>query len=312
MDWLLKYKPLFDEVARKKYGMGIDFATIERGLARLRVGDILQYDDLEFIAREDLWPFKKYWIWPAREQIEDILEGATSLITDPLKNPEKELDMVIGLLEIFKNISLVSILLRFIWPEHYAIYSRPILWILGLERGRDDVEELMILIYHMRAMRNMLGVERTADVDLIIWAAAESTETNSELIKLIAPSIPVKEVSFRELLRKALNDPLEAARFFFDLEDYQTSGYWSSRAFEKYLHASCQKLLGFVPKSETREIGDLEFLISQICPEPETTPRKKLLITLKRLRNNAVHIEKRMNRAMAASFIQGIVDLNFF
>jgi len=62
MDWKEKYEALFNHIVSVKYGRPIDFPTIERKLSHLRDGDAITYEDLETIAREDLWPFKKYWM----------------------------------------------------------------------------------------------------------------------------------------------------------------------------------------------------------------------------------------------------------
>ncbi len=79
-------------------------------------------------------------LWPAREQIEDGLEK-TGLIIDPVACPDKEEDMVRGLLALFKSFPLASILPRPVWPrEHFAtVFALP--EALGVERGYDDIEE---------------------------------------------------------------------------------------------------------------------------------------------------------------------------
>lgn len=105
MDWKEKYEALFNRIVSVKYGRPIDFQTIERKVSHLRDGDAITYEDLETIAREDLWPFKKYWMWPAREQIEDKLEDSWGVIIDPAAKWDEEEDMIGKLLDIFKHIS---------------------------------------------------------------------------------------------------------------------------------------------------------------------------------------------------------------
>ena len=76
--------------------------------------------------------------------------------------------MICRLLDIFKHISRMSILLRFVWPEHYAIYSRASLQLLQIERGHNDEQEYANYIAEMRTLRHSFAVDRTADVDMIV------------------------------------------------------------------------------------------------------------------------------------------------
>ncbi|MBC7362508.1 MAG: hypothetical protein H5U06_09555 [Candidatus Aminicenantes bacterium] len=114
-------------------------------------------------------------MWPCREQIEARLSETKGKFAnlfahgkrdDGFENREKELCGL--LLDIFKNLALVSIVLRFVWPEHYAIYSRPNLWILRVPRGSSDIEEFMNYIRVMRTLKSTFRVKRTADVDMIV------------------------------------------------------------------------------------------------------------------------------------------------
>jgi len=48
--------------------------------------------------------------------------------------------LVAALLEVFKSVELVSIILRFVKPEHYGIISPPVERVLDVQRGSDAVE----------------------------------------------------------------------------------------------------------------------------------------------------------------------------
>lgn len=305
MDWKEKYEAIFMDIAFKKYRMKIDFATIEKKLAHLRQGEAITYEDLEVIARDDLWPFNRYWMWPAKEQIENALEKTWDLIIDPVAKADQEIDMLHGLLDIFRNISLVSILLRFVWPERYAIYSRPSLKVLQIERGYDDVEEFLNFINEMRTLRISFGVERTADVDMIVWAISQREDEFNDIKALISERLP-KELPLSDLLRHASSCPLRVAEAFYEAGDFHTAGYWTARAFERILHQKCIRLIGYVPKSTEREMGDIEYLIKCVCEAPGNSDLEKRLFDLKKLRNAAIHIERTFNRYMAAEFIKGV------
>jgi len=305
MDWKDRFAAIFDDVAFKKYRVKIDFATIEKQVAHLRQGDAITYEDLEVIAREDLWPFNRYWMWPAKEQIEDALEKTWDLIIDPASKPDQEIDMLDGLLNIFRTISLVSILLRFVWPEHYAIYSRPSLKILQIERGENDIEEYMNFIHEMKGLRIAFGMDRIADVDMIVWAVSQREDEFEEIRNLISEKLP-KELSLADLMKHATTCPLRVAEAYFAAGDYQTAGYWTTRAFERILHQECVRGMGYVPKKKEREMGEIEFLIKCVCGELGHADLEKKLYEMKNLRNSAIHIERPFNKQMAAEFIAGV------
>jgi len=271
--------------------MRIDFRTIERRLKHLREGDAITYEDLEMIAREDLWPFKKYWMWPAKEQIEDKLEKGWNLIIDPIANIDEESAMICGLLDIFKNISLMSILLRFVWPEHYAIYSRAILQILQVERSQNDEQEYMNLITEMRTLRLSFAVDKTADVDIIVWVCTQSEDEHKELCDHLKLRLP-PNVSPGDIIKESRTNPLRMAEIYFEHNNLFTSGFWASRAFERMLREECLRILGYIPKSESREWGDLEFMVRSLCEHRPYNHHQKLLISLKRLRNDVIHEER--------------------
>jgi hypothetical protein len=305
MDWKQKYEPIFQDVVFKKYRVMPDFRTIEKKVAHLRDGDPITYEDLEAIAREDLWRFDKYWRWPAREQIEDDLAKTADLIIDPVARAEDEPDMIHNLLALFKNICLMSVLLRFVWPEHYAIYTRPNLLILHIDRGYDDTEEYLNYVREMRTLRVCFGLERTADVDMIVWAISQSGEGFDDLKRLIDERLP-KELPLAELLKHSGSNPLRIADAFFAAGDDQTAGFWASRAFEKILHKECRRRFGYIPRSPEHEIGDIEFLIRCVGAERHDEALQDLMLKMKKLRNATIHVNRAFNSQMAAEFIKGV------
>lgn len=308
MDWKDKYEPIFEDVCLKKYLVKPDFKTIERKLAHLRTGDPITYADLEAIAREDLWIFDKYWLWPAREQIENDLERTADVIIDPVAKAGEEPDMIHALLDIFRNISLVSILLRFVWPEHYAIYSRPCLQVLRIERGYDDVEEFMNYVSEMRTLRTSFGLDRTADVDMIVWAISQRHEGFDDLRRLISERLP-QALPLSELLKHAVGCPIRVADAYLAAGDHRTAGYWAARAFEKVVRSRCAEIFGYVPRNYGREVGNIEYLIQCVSEDAKDSELHDLMFKMKNLRNAAIHVERPFNTQMAEELIRGVKEI---
>jgi len=304
-----EYQELFRKITRQRYGKDADFASIERQLAELRRGQALTYEHLEIIADEAYWPFKKYWMWPAKEQIEDKLNETKDLFVDPLskyKGENKERSIICKLLEIFKNLSLVSIVLRFVWPEYYAIYSRPNLWILRVERGASDLEEYMNYLRVMRLLRQTFGVKRTADVDMIVWAAAKEDSASKEFLDFLLENLPVKMIPL-ELIRNIYKNPLKISSAFMAKEDYKTSGFWSSHAFEFLIKQEYSRLI-IAPRRNINK-GELEDMIDQLCEVQDYNMMKGKFHRLRILRNKAIHPDESFSENEAKELLEGVRNL---
>lgn len=293
-----KYKELFKKIIRKKHGMNIDFNTIEKKLQHLRDGEALTYSDLENIADDDCWPFNKYWMWPCKEQIAEKLKSTAGWFKNLPENEEK----IIGnLCEIFRNISLVSIILRFVWPKHYVIYSRPPLKILRIERGPNDLEEYLNYVQEMRLLRHCFGVTNTSEVDMIVWAIAqEKGEYLREFKELLAEYLP-ENLTPAELITFLSNNPLKIAETYYKQKDYKTAGFWAARTLEKHLRDNCMVLLGFLPQ---RENGEIQTLIHNLCKTKEYQFKRETLHKLRRLRNKAIHESRYFTKDDAKNSIE--------
>ena len=176
----MDYKVLFKRAVLEGFGVQENLEVIEKRVSHLRTGASIEYEDLENIADHKLWPFNEYWEWPAKENIFIALketEGILSALEQDYVNNEKE--VLMRLYSIFRSISLVSILLRFVFPEHYGIYSKPVLHISGSERGRNDIEDYLNYLNVLRSILNIYeirdryGVERVADVDMLLLAVSK-------------------------------------------------------------------------------------------------------------------------------------------
>jgi len=176
----MDFKELFKKAVFEGYGVHENLEIVEKRVSRLRTGGAIKYEDLENIADDDLWPFSRFWKWPDKDKIEGALketEGVLEKLKEDFTNNER--DVLLRLNAIFKSISLVSILLRFIFPEHYGIYSRPVLHISGTERGRNEVDEYLNYLNVLRSIldiyeiRERYNVEKVADVDMLLLAISK-------------------------------------------------------------------------------------------------------------------------------------------
>jgi hypothetical protein len=160
----------FPAICRLKYGAEFDFASIEKKVERLRCRTPLTYADLKHFESPVNW-FQRFWVFPPKDRIEPAL---TKEDFDFWNLPgSNEVETIRKLLYIFKSIELASIILRFIRPEHYSIYSSPIQHMLDIRHGRDLVETYSSFLDNMRDIKGHYGFARVADVDMALWVLHE-------------------------------------------------------------------------------------------------------------------------------------------
>lgn len=301
-----KYSGLFRKIVKEKHGIDIDFKKIEKRLKHLKEGAALTYADLENIADDSCWPFNKYWMWPSKDQIEEKLSTTEGWFKTLLEDSNYEEKCIADLDGIFKNIALVSIILRFVFPKRYAIYSRPTLRILRTERGENDVEEYLNYINDLRLLRQSFGVPNTSDMDMIVWAIAqEEQEPLREFKKLLAEQLP-ENLSPEELIFTLPERPSKIAEAYYRKKAYRTSGMWAATAFEKFLSDECKRLTLRIPQKKK---GRIQTLINCLSSTDKYWYKQKTMKDLKGLRNKAVHESENFTKDDAYNFL---TTLTFF
>ena len=299
------YRKLFDFYARNAMGGEQKPEEIERRLTHLREGAKLAYKDLETIADPACWAFSRYWMWPHKSQIEEKLEDTAGWFA---RLPNAEEDVIAGLDDIFKNISLVSIVLRFAWPEHYAIYSRPTLRALRLKRGATDTAEYLDYVHEMRILKHCLGMTQTAHVDMMVWAIEHAEGEYLEELKKTMSKVLPENLTAEELMVYLSHDPLRLATEYFERRDFMTAGFWAAKAIEKFLDDECQKNGIHIREGANRRIAMIEALCAHtnLWGKPHC---QRLLYDTKETRNKIVPGVRRFSQALVREFITEVRKL---
>lgn len=299
------YKRLFKLVAKTESGSEQNLEEIECRLEHLRKGAALTYEDLERIADPKCWPFSRYWMWPHRVQIENCLPATAGWFKDL---PDEEARVIRDLDIMFKNIALVSIILRFALPDHYAIYSRPVLKILRIDRGKNDVEEYLNYVQEMRLLRNSFGLEKTADVDKIVWAIVHLKEKYaSEFKQILAKRLP-ENLSPEELIIFLSHDPLRIAREYLKRKDHITAGFWAAKALERFLDEECRNNGLYIQDQPYKRSAMIKAL-SERTWHWKNVQNRRLLYDTKAIRNKIVPGVKPFTYADTEQFIGNIQKL---
>lgn len=106
---------------KKRSGRPFNFPQIEESLAHLRGRGLCSYNNLLPVTNPDHWWFEGFWIWPPKEYMEKQLSGKRLEFPSTIADADSILRKW---LSIFKSIELISIIFRFVFPDHYGILSR--------------------------------------------------------------------------------------------------------------------------------------------------------------------------------------------
>lgn len=292
---------IFYKVSKMRYVKEVNFVPLTDELSKLKKGGCLTYEHLEMISDENIWPFYKWWRWPAREQIDEQLKKTDGLFRDFRILPkdhearvdaEKEIIKILYY-DIFKHLELVSIVLRFIDEDNFAIYSPPVAKIIKSPRGYSYTREYLNYLKELRKYKDIYQLEKVAYVDMFLWAIEVLGEEREGLIDFFHRNLEesnreeiLNEIMKQEVLGKS---DVEKAEFFLKAGEADTAAKWAGCAFEDIIRMKCPGL-GIPLRKENGKRKEL----SELIKESYELSNKSFgeLDKILRLRNKASHPSK--------------------
>jgi len=178
--------------------------------------------------------------------------------------------------------------------------------IMRIERGIDDVEEYLNYVEELRILKDSFGVDKTSEVDIIVWAIAqEKGKSIEELKKLLAEHLP-ENLSAEEIIIYLSKNPLKVSETYNKQKDYKTAGFWATVAFKKFLREECLRLTGKVPP---RKNGEIFTFINYLCKKTKYRYKKNTLHDLRELRNKVAHEFETLTQVDTNKFIDTLKNL---
>ena len=165
-DYLHRCRDLHAQVTEIRYGRAQDLARIEKAVARIRSARRLTYDDIARILDDEALNADAFGYFPPRDEVESILESTE---WDLWNLPKREEKAISKLLQVYRQIEPVSVILRFFVPKHYGIMSPPVEKVLGLGPLRHRPERYQAYLKNLRDIRDDRGFKTTAEVDMALW-----------------------------------------------------------------------------------------------------------------------------------------------
>ena len=175
IDYLHRCRALFEQATRARYGRKQQLERIERAVAGVRSGRRLTYDDIVSIQDSRIWDADVFGRWPSRAEVKSLIESTE---WDFEHLPDKETETIAGLFRVFRQIEPVSVVLRFLVPEHYGIMSPPVESVLWLGSFRRHSEKYQAYLTNLRELRDARKFKAAADVDMALWVLQVGVRDN--------------------------------------------------------------------------------------------------------------------------------------
>lgn len=286
---------LFEKVTAKRYSKAVDFHSLSEELSKLKYGGCLTYQQLEAVSNPHIWPFDRWWRWPERSQIEESLKRTDGIfieLADLPNDSESRHDVekkIVKFLysEVFRNIELVSIVLRFIDEYNFGIYSPPVAYLINPPRGYSHSSEYLSYLRELRKYRDIYELDKVAYVDMFLWAIEVIGDERAGIISVFHRDIKksqrdsaLKEIARQELFRKS---DLRKAEFYYEIKLYNTAAKWAGCAIEEAFRDKYRRRGFSLWRADERR----KSLCDYCMEHPKWPPGKKQEIVW--LRNNAAH-----------------------
>ena len=156
---------LFPEVTMRRYGKTQRLDEVERHVAGMLKDGRDLWEIIRDIHNNGEFDAEMFGFLP--DQIEIELKKTTWHLQWKTLS---EKDLVQQLHGVFRQIEPVSMVLRFIDPNRYGIFSSPVATILGVRPRRKPTATYEAYLKSLREVRHERGFGRTADVEMALWA----------------------------------------------------------------------------------------------------------------------------------------------
>ena len=288
---LAPYIERFDEVSRQKFGRTYAFVALEADFRDHSTGKRhLTAKDMAKLFSAENTPFARYWPRPHSKALEATLTR-TRVYVGPLNDNGNAL--VQRLLPVFHNIGVVSLLLRFVHPHRFGIFSTPVIHLLQVTRPAT-VDLYLAYCDELARWCEHFRLRSVAETEMALWAYAEFVklaDSDPEATKArrqFDDDLWVQRERVAQVIRPFFRryGRLQLAQILLD-EDWIIAGKIAAEEYERLLGLASSQVLG---RPLPREKGAPERLIEELGEKGYIRPEDK--VELQRVwdtRNKVVH-----------------------
>ena len=165
-NYLQKSFEMFPRLTGIMFGWEYNMTEIENKLSNVRENDRLERNDLLRIRNAEEWDYKKFW--PDLESAIDLEQSVRGIFKLGWEERKKTIS---DLYEQFLHIEVVSVILRFVDPQNYAIISPPVEKFFSLQPKDDHIEYYINYLNMLKKTSKHFQLpNRLAEVDIALWS----------------------------------------------------------------------------------------------------------------------------------------------
>lgn len=169
---LQTYLDRFADVCRRKFQRAYSFRALEKDYEQLRTGKRwLVARDVVKIFDPARTPFARYWQKPNERELDEELKNRRLMLA-PI--PADSRETVERLLGVFHNTGVVSLVLRFVHPDRFGIFSTPVVNLLQIHRP-TAVELYCAFCDELREWQKHFRLASVAETEMALWAFHQQT-----------------------------------------------------------------------------------------------------------------------------------------
>jgi hypothetical protein len=312
--WLETCLELFDDIAERHTGQRLDLAKIERELLPARARHQIGPSDVKIIEETSAWNYPQWWP-KLSGQITDTL-----VIPASLGEAKSRKVAVQGLHHALRHIEVVSVFLRFLWPEEFGILSPPVASLLNLVplQNKDEIDYYLRYISVLEELRGHYSVfERIADFDMALWSATHLFPEHRSIAEEMYKDDFFREVRLHNLLEgfgrswgRTDRERLVLAKVLLG-HDHVLAALIAGRCYESTVRKIAERLrIG--PGNRKLRQGEFGALVDKVSRQREIVELPVTHDEMKiwqQSRDDAVHCTEPVPKGAAEDLILGVERL---
>jgi len=192
-NWMKEFLLEFPTATERHTGMRQRLDIVESSVSEARQSREVTADTLKILENSKDWNYPAWW-----PLLSKILEGPIALPLDFSAEGDRK-KAVQDLFNRLQHIEVVSIVLRFLFPEEFGIISPPVCALLYLPPLYDHVAYYMSYLGNLRLFGDHYDLDRIADVDMALWSAAHSQTDLTAIAQMMYQDEYFQEIRLKNM-----------------------------------------------------------------------------------------------------------------
>lgn len=307
---LQHYLNEFEKVCRQRFKQAYNLRSLEKDFSKLQRADTwLSASHVMALFDPKRTPYGQWWHTPNEKDLDRILKQRRLVLGPFSESAMEQREKVLRLLGALHSMGLASLVLRFTYPQHFGIFSTPVLNLLQVHRAHL-VDLYLAYCEELREWGRRFHLKSAAETETALWtfhAVANSSNNPEDSAAQAAfdADIWIQRRRARNVLRPFFSKygPLELARILAE-EDCGLAGKIAGEEFERRLHLAADAFLPANPalSSQWTKVA-IEVLAQRGVISMEN---KTILHRVRKIRNRAVHATSGLELAEVENMIDDI------